>query len=354
MENYSDILTKSIGSNTIQDLLIATATFVVVYIALTIIWKFLLKKVRTIASKTSMKLDDVILDVLEGVGELFYVAIALYSSVQSLSLTPVINVLLKGIFLFAVIYEVIKLIERVIHFFIVKSMKAKQQGLSEEEEKRVSGVFSIFIKIILWSVGLLLILSNLGFNITSLIAGLGIGGLAISLALQSVLSDMFSSLSIAIDKPFQEGDFIVVGTDKGKVKHIGVKTTRIESVQGEEIVISNSELTTARVQNFKRMKKRRVVFNIGVTYATPTEKLKKIPQIIKDSIDPLKKTEFDRAHFFEFGDFSLNYEIVYYTTSSEYVDYMESQQEMNLKIMEAFAKEGIEMAFPTQTVYVNN
>ncbi|MBU1911695.1 mechanosensitive ion channel family protein, partial [Patescibacteria group bacterium] len=128
----------------------------------------------------------------------------------------------------------------------------------------------------------------------------------------------------------------------------------LESLQGEELIISNTELTSARVQNFKRMKKRRVVFNIGVTYATPTEKLKKIPQIIKDSIDPLKKTEFDRAHFFEFGDFSLNYEIVYYTTSSEYVDYMESQQEMNLKIMEAFAKEGIEMAFPTQTVYVNN
>ncbi|MFH1670885.1 MAG: mechanosensitive ion channel domain-containing protein, partial [Patescibacteria group bacterium] len=259
MENYADILTKQIGPNTVQDLLIALVTFFVAYIALTVLWKFLLKRVRTIASRTTLKADDVIIDVLEGVGSLFYIAIALYISVQSLSLAPVINIVVKGIFLIAVTYEVIKLAEHVIHFFVARGMKARKGGATAEEEAKVSSIFSIFIKFALWSIGLLLILSNLGFNITSLVAGLGIGGLAISLALQSILTDVFSSLSIAVDKPFQEGDFIVVGSDKGTVKHIGIKTTRLQSLQGEEIVISNTELTTARVQNFRKLQKRRVV-----------------------------------------------------------------------------------------------
>ena len=259
---------------------------------------------------------------------------------------------MKGIFLVAVTFEVIKLSERFIHFFIARSMKMRKGGATAEEEAKVSSIFSIFIKFALWSIGLLLILSNLGFNITSLVAGLGIGGLAISLALQSILTDVFSSLSIAVDKPFQEGDFIVVGADKGTVKHIGIKTTRIQSLQGEEIVISNTELTTARVQNFRKLQKRRVVFNIGVTYSTPTDKLKKIPEIVKRCIESAEKTEFDRAHFWQFGDFSLNFEIVYYIGSKEYVDYMNAQQKMNLAILEEFEKEGIEMAFPTQTVHV--
>ncbi|MCF7844715.1 MAG: mechanosensitive ion channel family protein [Kiritimatiellales bacterium] len=352
MQNYADILSRQIGPNSVQDLLIALATFAVVYVALTIIWRFLLKRIRGIAKKTKFKLDDVILDVFEGVGGLFYIAVALYASVQSLALSPFVNILIKGIFLFAIIYEVIKLSERIISFFVIRGMKARSGGATSAEEQKVSGIFSIFIKITLWSFGLLLILSNLGFNITSLVAGLGIGGLAISLALQSVLTDVFSSLSIAIDKPFKEGDFIVVGTDKGTVRHIGIKTTRLESLQGEEIVISNTELTTARVQNFRKLKKRRVVFSIGVTYGTSPDKLKKIPDIIERCIKDVDKAELDRAHFWEFGDFSLNFEIVYYIDSKEYIDYMNAQQEMNLAILEAFAKEGIEMAFPTQTVYV--
>ncbi|MBU0767134.1 mechanosensitive ion channel family protein [Patescibacteria group bacterium] len=352
MENYADILTKQIGPNTVQDLLIALVTFLVAYIVLTIIWKFLLNRVQTIAKKTKFKLDDVIVDVLEGVGGLFYIAVALFIAVQSLSLSPVITVIVKGIFLIAVTYEVIKLTERVINFFVLRGMHARSGGATTEEKQKVSGIFSIFIKITLWSFGLLLILSNLGFNITSLVAGLGIGGLAISLALQSVLTDVFSSLSIAIDKPFREGDFIVVGTDKGTVKHIGIKTTRLQSLQGEEIVISNTELTTARVQNFRKLEKRRIVFKIGVKYSTSTDKLKKIPEIVEKCIESAGKTELDRVHFMEFGDFSLNYEIVYFIGSKEYVDYMDAQQKMNLAILEEFEKEGIEMAFPTQTVYI--
>lgn len=351
MENYADILKMSIGGNTIMGLLIAAATFVVVYIATTILWKFLLKRVRAIAKKTKMKADDVVLDVLEGVGALFYIAVALFVSVQSLALSPAVNIIIKAVFLIAVVSEVIKLADRVIHYFLVKNM-SKHKSMSASEEAKISGVFSIFIKFGLWAIGLLLILSNLGFDVTSLIAGLGIGGLAISLALQNVLADMFSSLSIAVDKPFQEGDFIVVGQDKGKVKHVGIKTTRLEALEGEEIVISNTELTTARVQNYRKLKKRRVVFHIGVEYGTPLEKLKAIPKMITDIVNAENKSEADRVHFTEFGDSNLNYEIVYYVDSNDYMDFANAQENINFKIVEQFAQQGIEMAFPTRTVHL--
>jgi len=347
---YADFLSYTVGGNEVLDLIFAVVRFIVVYVVLAVIWKFLLKRLQVYASKTKIQLDDIVVEVLQGVGAPFYIVLSLFIAVQPLSLAPIIITGVKAVLLIVIVAEVIKLVERVIQFSISRSMQ--RSGKSQADEAKVSSIFSIFIKITLWSIGLLLILSNLGFNVTSLVAGLGIGGLAISLALQNVLSDMFSSLSIAVDKPFQEGDFIVVGTDKGKVKHIGLKTTRIEALQGEEIVISNNELTTARVQNFKKLKKRRIVFNIGVTYGTPTEKLKKIPNIVKQCVKAQNKTDFDRAHFLEFGDFSLNYEIVYYIDSAEYLDYVDAQQAINLAILEEFEKEGIEIAFPTQTVIV--
>jgi len=348
--DYKEFLSYQVGGNTVQDLAIAIATFVGIYIVLAIAWKLLLGKLQAYTEKTKFQFDDIIVGVLQGIGAPFYIVVSLYVSVQPLVLSSLVLTGIKAAVLVVIIAEVIKLAERVIQFFIVRAM---YKGRKEtEDDKRLSSVFSIFIKIGLWSVGLLLILSNLGFNVTSLIAGLGIGGLAISLALQNILSDMFSSLSIAVDKPFEEGDFIVIGQDKGTVKHIGIKTTRLMSIQGEEIVISNNELTTARIQNFKKMKKRRVVFTIGVTYSTPIEKLERADEIIKDVITKEDKAEFDRVHFFEFGDFSLNFEIVYFMLTSDYNEYMDTQQSINLAILDAFTKEGIEMAFPTQTVYI--
>ncbi|PIR48634.1 mechanosensitive ion channel protein MscS [Candidatus Peregrinibacteria bacterium CG10_big_fil_rev_8_21_14_0_10_55_24] len=344
------LLSYSIGEDTVGALLVAVGTFVVVYIALAVAWKYVLHRIHAYAKRTRLSIDDAIVGVLRGVGAPSYFVIALFVAVQPLVLSPVMHMGIKVALLVVIIAETIKIAERVTQFFLIKGMRLSGSGVSEEQ--RVSSVFSVFIKIVLWSLGLLLILSNLGFNVTSLMAGLGIGGLAISLALQNVLGDMFSSLSIAIDKPFKEGDFIIVGQEKGTVKHIGLKTTRIESLQGEEIVISNNELTTARVQNFKKMERRRSIFVFGVTYATPADKLKKIPGMIKDIILAQEKTAFDRAHWKEFGDFSLNFEIVYYVLSNEYNMYMDIQQAINVAILEAFQKEGIEIAFPTQTVYV--
>ena len=223
---------------------------------------------------------------------------------------------------------------------------------NESEAKSAMSAINIIVKIVLWSVGILLILSNLGINVTSLLAGLGIGGVAVALAIQNILSDLFSSFAIHFDKPFVIGDFIVVGDKMGTVKKIGIKTTRIQALQGEEIVISNQELTSSQIQNFKKMQERRVVFTFGVTYGTSNEKLKSIPEIIKKIINELSEVRLDRVHFKEFGDSALLFEIAFYVDTGDYNKYMDIRQEINLKINKQFSENMIEMAYPTQTLFI--
>ena len=272
---------------------------------------------------------------------------AIYAAVQDLSLPSIVQLVLRAAFLLMVVSEVIKIIQSVIQYAL-----AKKTGTNTAEDKAISGALLLILRIALWMMGILLVLSNLGFNINSLIASLGIGGLAISLALQPVLTDIFSSFSIALDKPFEEGDFIVCGEFKGDVKKIGLKTTRLIALQGEELVISNTELTNARVQNFKKMKKRRVVFSIGVKYGTSPDQIRAIQAMIQKTIDEHEHTEFNRAHFYEFGESNLHFEIVYFMLSGDYAEYMDAQQSINLSIMEGLEKIGVEMAFPTRTVHM--
>jgi small-conductance mechanosensitive channel len=187
-------------------------------------------------------------------------------------------------------------------------------------------------------------------DLSGLVVGLGVGGIAIALALQTVLSDVFSAFSIFFDRPFEVGDFVVVGDYSGTVKKIGIKSTRLQLLQGEELVISNKELTTSILRNFRKMKRRRVVFTIGVDTDTPPAKLQRIPAIVADIVKQRALAKFERVHFKEFGEFSLNFEVVYYMKSSNYVKYLDTQQEINFAIIEAFEREGIEMPFPTQTI----
>lgn len=206
-------------------------------------------------------------------------------------------------------------------------------------------------RIVVWSLALLLILDNLGINVTALIAGLGIGGIAVALAAQNVLGDLFASLAIVLDKPFVLGDFIIVGDLMGTVEHIGIKTTRVRSLSGEQLIFSNSDLLTSRVRNFKRMRERRVVFSIGVTYDTPAAKVKAIPGMLREAVEAQSSIRFDRAHFKEYGDSSLVFEVVYLVLSPDYNLYMDIQQQINFHLLDRFAREGIQFAFPTRTVH---
>ncbi len=204
-----------------------------------------------------------------------------------------------------------------------------------------------------WLVAAIIVFQNLGYNVSALVAGLGVGGIAIAFAVQNILTDIFSSFSIYFDRPFQEGDYIVVGDDSGTVKKIGIKSTRIQSLKGEELIVSNKELTETRIHNYKKMRERRISFNFGVVYETPTEKLRKIPEIVKSITDKIELVRLDRVHFDKFGDFSLSFEVVYYLNTSDYNKYMDIQQDINIDLKEAFKKEKIDFAYPTQTVFLN-
>jgi small-conductance mechanosensitive channel len=208
------------------------------------------------------------------------------------------------------------------------------------------------LRLVVWTAVLLLLLDNLGVNVTTLIAGLGVGGIAVALAAQNVLGDLFSSLSIVLDKPFVVGDFIAVADFLGSVEHVGLKTTRLRSLSGEQVVFSNSDLLNSRIRNYGRMFERRIVGSIRVTYQTPPAKLRRVAAIIREVIEAEDKVRFDRAHFQGFGEFALTFEFVYYVLTPDYNYYMDVQQRINLALIDKLAAEGVEFAFPTRTVLV--
>jgi small-conductance mechanosensitive channel len=216
------------------------------------------------------------------------------------------------------------------------------------------GLIQLFARVVVWSIAFLLILNNLGFDVTALVAGLGIGGIAVALAAQNILGDLFASLAIVLDQPFVVGDFVVLGDKMGTIERIGIKTTRIRSLSGEELIVSNADLLASRIHNFKRMAERRVLFTIGVTYETPTEKVEKLPGMLRAIVEAQEQVRFDRAHFARYGDFALVYEVVYWMLSADYNVYMDTQQRINLAIFRQLQDEGVAFAYPTQTIYLGS
>jgi len=229
----------------------------------------------------------------------------------------------------------------------------QRRKVTLEEDKAVAGSIGIIrfvARVVVWGMVLLLTLDNLGVDITALVAGLGIGGIAVALAVQNVLGDLLASLSIALDRPFVPGDFLVLGEHMGTVEYIGIKSTHLRSLTGEQIVMSNSDLLSSRVRNYGRMYERRVVFRVGVTYETPREKLLRIPPLLRKIIESQEGVRFDRAHFAAYGAYSLDFEVVYYVLSPDYNRYMDVQQAINFGIHESFEALGAEFAYPTQTL----
>jgi len=344
-----DILNYDLLNNTLGEYAISISVFFASFVLLKIFKNVVIKKLKELSQKNNIEIDDVLINAVNAVHWPFYVLVSIYLSFLFINTPAFISRIIFYIFLISVTYYVVRFIEDLVEYGFRKIAESRDEV---SENTGVIKLLQIFVKVSLWTGAIVLILSNIGYNVSSLIAGLGIGGIAIALALQSVLSDLFASISIYFDKPFKIGDFIVLGDKMGTVKDIGIKTTRIQAPQGEELVISNSELTSARIQNFGKMKKRRIVFNIGVAYDTKADVLEKISKYLRDIVEKIEDTEVDRIHFKSFGDFSLNYEIVYYVLSSNYADYMNIQERINLEIIKKFEQEKIEIAFPTQTLYI--
>lgn len=342
------MLEKVILDNTILGWIWGVVIFFVAVVLLKLFQIIVVKRLKKLSEKTQTDFDDIVINAIDSIYWPFYAFASLYIALQFIQTPDAIQRWTFNIFMVLVIYYSIKFASKIIDFgagFII----AKKE---DDQDTAILKLLSKVAKIVLWGGAIVLVLSNLGYNVSSLIAGLGIGGIAIALALQNILGDLFSSLSIYFDKPFKIGDYIVVGDQKGEVTKIGIKTTRIKVPQGEELVVANSELTKTQVRNFGVIEKWRAVHSLGVTYETKHEKLQAIPGILKGIVDSVERATFNRAHFKSFGDFALIYELVYYIEDSEYSVFMDKQQEINLLIAKKFQEEGIEFAYPTQTVFV--
>ncbi len=335
--------------NTVLQYLIAVGLFILLIAAIRIFKYVLLRRLKKWALQTKTTFDDFIVSAIEKSGIPLLYFTAFYIAAKTLNLSEKLEAFLHDASVVVITFFALKLLTNGIKHLIQSRMEHQED--SDIKFKQIKGIM-VIINVVIWMLGFVFLLDNFGYNITAFVTGLGIGGIAIALAAQNILGDLFNYFVIFFDRPFEVGDFIVIDQKLGTVESIGIKTSRIRSLSGEELIFANSDLTNSRIHNYKRMQKRRVLFSLGVTYQTTLENLKSIPDIIKDIITIQENADIDRVHFKAYGAFSLDFEIVYYILSSNYNQYMDIQQSINLSIFEEFANKGIEFAYPTQTVFV--
>ena len=347
----ADALDRVYLYNSVRSWLIAAAVMLGVIALLWLVRRVLLGRLQLLAKRTHTDLDDLLVDVVQRTSVLFRIFIALTIATKLLVFPAASRIpqIIHGIAVIALFVQMIFWTNGIARFFTARYLA---RHAADGSSATTITALSYGVRFVLYLVLFLLALDNLGINITALVAGLGIGGIAVALAVQNVLGDLFGALSIVLDKPFVVGDFIVVDTFSGTVEHIGLKTTRLRSIEGEQIVIANAELLRSRIRNYKRMYERRVLFLVGVTYDTPPEKAERIPAMIREIVTAQPQTRLDRTHFKRFADSALEYETVYYMLVPEYGVMMETQQAIGFALLRRFAEEGIEFAFPSRTVYV--
>ena len=338
-------------SNSWEHLLAAGLVILAVFLILYVLKQFISAKLFKKASQTTTYWDDIVAQTVKSTSTISILVFSLLCGVSILDLPDEINMINAHLAAVVFLFQCGLWISKAASSWLTYKASPKMESGTNHQVMNMH-IIGFITNVAIWSIAVLLILSNLGINVTALIASLGIGGVAIALAVQNILGDLFASLSIAIDKPFEVGDSIVIDDLNGTVKYVGLKTTRLTSITGEELIISNADLLKSRIHNFKKMQERRMVFSIGVMFDTPPEKLRRINQIVEDIFSKIDTTRLDRCHFNDIGESSLNYEIAYYVKSPDYIVAMNAQQEINLSLLEHFATEKIEFAFPTQTLYV--
>lgn len=346
----NEILDRVYYDNTVQQYLIAFGIIVVGIVLVKIFKRSILTRLESWSSRTKNKFDNYIFTYFDKYGIPAIYILIIYYGLNYLELTERIEDILYIALVVSLTFFGIRLFSAVIRA-VIKGYLRMQEG-GEERVQQLSGLM-IITNLLIWMIGLIFLFDNLGFDVTAVVAGLGIGGIAIALAAQNILGDLFNYFVIIFDRPFQVGDFLIIDDKLGSVERIGIKTTRIRSLSGEQLVFSNGDLTSSRIKNYKTMQRRRIVFSVGVTYQTPIEKLKTIPGIIKSIVEEQEKATLDRAHFAAYEDSSLRFEVVYYMEIADYNTYMDTQQEINFRIYEEFDKIDVDIAYPTRTLYVN-
>ncbi|MBI1212058.1 MAG: mechanosensitive ion channel [Alphaproteobacteria bacterium] len=326
---------------------VALGVAIVLYAVMVRIRNRLLKYLRSDTDDSAIW-RTVLANALENTWRLFFAVVAIYCATELLGILawPMREIAVAAVLVQSGLWLVTFLTQ-------LFSWYARRRPADQASLANAISLVNIIIRTAVWSVVVLALLSNIGVDITALVAGLGIGGIAIGLAAQGIFSDLFASLSIIFDRPFVRGDFVVFGDSMGTIENVGIKSTRIRSLSGEQIVISNANLLQSTIHNYQRLYQRRIVFSLGVTYQTPVEKVRRIPQIMRDSIEAVEKTRCDRCHFKEFGDSALTYEAVYFVLDPDYNIYMDVQQAINFELMTRFEREKIDFAYPTRTLMIS-
>jgi small-conductance mechanosensitive channel len=334
--------------NSFAEWLAALVVALVIYAVLRFLFWLLHKRLQREQEKSLSNAGILIKGLLEHIAGFFFIWLAVFAAINYLTVSPLIHTIVDTITMIIILIQLGLWTSSGLEFWLIHR---KMSRADEEQKKRPVGAIIILMKIVVWTVVVILILENIpGVHVTALLASLGIGGIAIGLALQKILGDLFASLTISIDQPFVEGDAITVGDLSGSVEHIGLKSTRVRSFSGEELVFSNSDLLESRIHNYKSMDQRLVVFTINITYQTSYKKLQRIPKIIKDIVEEQSKVTFNRVSFKSLSDSALVYEIVYTVNTPDFNVYTATQEKINLEIINQFQKHEINFAYPTQTV----
>jgi small-conductance mechanosensitive channel len=344
-------MNKVYWGNTVLAYLIAAGGILLSWIVIRILKRLVLKRIETWTSRTQTRYDDILFGGIERFVLPYLYLFINYQIITSLNIDERLLKVLKVAMAVITIYFIVRLVNYVIHVSITGIMRQRHE--SEQRMKQLAGILNV-IKAFIWLLGILVLLDNLGYNVTTLVAGLGVGGIAIALAAQTVLADLFSYFTIFFDRPFEIGDSVSVGNESGTIEHIGLKTTRLKSLSGEQLVMSNADLTKTAIHNFKRQQERRVMFRLSVVYQTKPELLLKIPELVKSIIQQQPAVRFDRAHLLSLGDYSINYEIVYVKLSADYNQYMDTHQQVLYKIFATFEEMGISFAVPSQRIFLED
>jgi small-conductance mechanosensitive channel len=347
----SEILSRQFLGNSLQAWLTASLTTAILFVVLMVARRLLVSRLGALAARTTNQIDDMVVALIGETRGWVLLVLAVYVGVAPLKLPPRVEVYLAPAAKLVLLWQAAVWGAGAIGFW-VKHHLEHRTGTSDRAGVAMINAMGVGAKVILWILVMITALKSVfAIEITPLITGLGVSGIAVALAVQNILGDLLAALAIVFDKPFDVGDAIGVDTITGTVEHIGLKTTRIRSVTGEQIIIGNGDLLKSRLRNFRRMYQRRVLFNLDVTFDTPSEALAKLPTIIEKIVSAQSPVKFDRCHVSSFSESAIRIETVYYVLDPDYKKYMDVQQAINLEVLRRFAAEKVKFAFPSRTVY---
>jgi len=340
MDSFQETLSREYAGNSVQAYFVAAGIVVIGLLLIRAFKQVIMSKVEKAVAKSPSRIDDEVVAGIERFALPILSFLIIYWSINSLVLSTKASRVVEVVTAAAITFFILRFITTTIRIILVSHIRKQENG--ETKVLQLGGLM-IIINLVVWILGAVFLIQNLGYNVSTILTGVGIGGIAVALAAQNIIGDLFNYFVIFFDKPFEVGDAINVDDKNGTIEYIGVKTTRLRSLTGEQIIIANSDLTKSRVHNFKRQENRRVQFNVSVLYETPVEQLEAIPGLIKEIIESAQDVRFDRAHLAKLSDIGCVFEVVYFVTVADYVRYMDIQQQINLKVLQVFGEHDIHL-----------